>query len=86
MFPFNVGLSIKKNTNLDEGLYKICILQVAFPLSSMDYQKSIKLVTSVRPIISSRGSVTYEVAKILTKVLKPLVDKSPIINKVPATL
>ena len=30
----------------------------------------------LRPIISSRGSVIYGVAKVLTKVLKPLVGKS----------
>ena len=29
------------------------------------------------PIISSRGSVTYGVPKVLTKVLNPLVGKSP---------
>ena len=31
----------------------------------------------LRPIISSRGSVTYEVAKVLAKILKSLVGKSP---------
>ena len=31
----------------------------------------------LRPIISSRGSVTYGVAKVISKVLKPLVGKSP---------
>ena len=31
----------------------------------------------LRPIVSSRGSVTYEVAKVLTKILKPLVGRSP---------
>ena len=31
----------------------------------------------LRSIVSSRGSVTYGVAKILSKVLKPLVNKSP---------
>ena len=30
-----------------------------------------------RPIVSSRGSVTYGVAKVISKVLKPLVGKSP---------
>ena len=30
-----------------------------------------------KPIMSSRISVTYEVAKVLTKILKPLVGKSP---------
>ena len=42
----------------------------------MAYLKSIKLVPPLRPIISSRGSVTYGDAKVLTKVLKPLVGKS----------
>ena len=31
----------------------------------------------LRPVVSSRGSVTYGVAKVLTKVLNPLVGKSP---------
>ena len=31
----------------------------------------------LRPIVSSRGSVTYGVSKVLSKVLKPLVGKSP---------
>ena len=31
----------------------------------------------LRPIVSSRGSVTYGVTKVLSKVLKPLVGKSP---------
>ena len=31
----------------------------------------------LRPIVSSRGSVTYGVAKVLSKVMKPLVGKSP---------
>ena len=31
----------------------------------------------LRPIVSSRVSVTYRVAKVLSKVLKPLVGKSP---------
>ena len=31
----------------------------------------------LKPIVSSRGSVTYGVARVISKVLKPLVDKSP---------
>ena len=31
----------------------------------------------LRPIISSRGSVAYETAKELARVLKPLVERSP---------
>ena len=42
----------------------------------MGYPKSIKLVPP-RPIISSQGSVTYGVAKVLTRVVRLLVGKSP---------
>ena len=35
------------------------------------------LDTPLSPIVSSSGSVTYGVAKELTKILKPLVGKSP---------
>ena len=31
----------------------------------------------LRPIVSSRALVTYGVAKVLTKILKPLVGRSP---------
>ena len=43
----------------------------------MDFLKSIKTTTSLRPIVSSRDSVTYGVAKVLAKILMPLVGKSP---------
>ena len=33
--------------------------------------------TPLRPIVSSRGLVTYGVAKVLHKILKPLVGRSP---------
>ena len=36
-----------------------------------------KLDTPLRPIVFSCGSVTYGMAKELTKILKPLVGKSP---------
>ena len=36
-----------------------------------------KTGTSIRPTVSSRGSVTYGVAEVLTRVLKPLVHKLP---------
>ena len=56
---------------------KPCILPVAPLPSFMDYPKSIKQVPLLRPKVSSRVSVTYGVAKVLIKVLKPLVGKSP---------
>ena len=39
----------------------------------------------LRPIISSRGSGTYETAKDLAKILKPLVGRSPIMSKTTRT-
>ena len=36
-----------------------------------------KTGTTLRPIVSSRGSVIYGVAKVLTKVLEPLIGKLP---------
>ena len=36
-----------------------------------------KTGTPLRPIVSSRGSVTYGVAKVHSKVIQPLVGKSP---------
>ena len=53
-----------------------CIPWDALPQSFTDFQRSIKL-TSPRSIVSSRGSVTYGVNKVLGKILKPLVGKSP---------
>ena len=56
---------------------RLCILLIVFHLNSMGYLKSIKQAPPLRPIVSSRGSVTYGVAKVISKVLKPLVGKSP---------
>ena len=53
-----------------------CTPQVVFPPHSMGSQKSTNLDTPLRPNVSSCGSVTYGVAKELTKILKPLVGKS----------
>ena len=68
---------IKKETNLDEGTHKAmyptgCVLPKFYGLPKIH-----KTGNPLRPIISSRGSVTYGVAKVLSKVLKPLVGKSP---------
>ena len=40
-----------------------------------------KTCVPLRPIISSRVSATYEIAKELAKILKPLVGRSPIMSK-----
>ena len=43
----------------------------------MGYPQSIKQVPPSGPMVSSRGSVTYGVAKVIDKILKPLVGKLP---------
>ena len=77
---------IKKDTNLEEGMYKAmyptgCISPKFYGLPQIH-----KTGNPLRPIVSSRGSVTYGVAKVLSKVLKALVGKSPITYKVQMTL
>ena len=77
---------IKKDSNLDEGTYRAmyptsCVLPKFYGLPKIH-----KTGNLLRPKVSSRGSVTYGVAKVLTKVLEPLVDKSPTTYKVLGTL
>ena len=50
----------------------LCIPLVAQPHSFMGYQKFIKMVPPLRPMVSSRGSVTYGVAKVIAKVVNLL--------------
>ena len=54
-----------------------CSLLVAQLPNFIGYQKINKTGTPVRPIVSSRGSVTYGVAKVIAKMLKPLVSRLP---------
>ena len=73
---------IKKDSNLDKGMYRAmyptgCVLPKFYGLPKIH-----KTGNPLRPIVSSRGSVTYGVAKVISKVLKPLVGNSPTIYKV----
>ena len=52
---------------------RLCILLVVFPPKFYRLPQIHKTGNPLRPIVSSRGSVTYGVAKVLSKVLKPLV-------------
>ena len=68
---------IKKDSNLDEGMYRVmyptgCVLPKFYGLPKIH-----KTGNPLRPTVSSRGPVTYGVAKVISKVLKPLVGKSP---------
>ena len=65
---------IKRENNLDEGTYKAIYPTGCIPPK---LSKIHKTGNPLRPIVSSRGLVTYRIAKVLSKVLKPLVGKSP---------
>ena len=61
---------------MEEGLYKTmyptgCMAPMFYGLPNIH-----KMGNSLRPIVSIRGPVTYRVAKVIAKVLKPLVGKS----------
>ena len=78
--------TIKMYTRLDEGMYKIMYPTGCIRPKFYGLPKIHKTGTPLRPIVSSRGSVTYGVAKVLSKVLKPLVGKSPIMYTLQVTL
>ena len=68
---------IRRETNMREGLYRTMHLISCTAPEFYGLPKIHKTGTPLRPIVSSRGSVTYEVAKVIAKILKPLVGKSP---------
>ena len=68
---------IKKDRNLDESMYKAMYPVGCVPPKFYGLPKIHKTGNPLRPIVSSRGSVTYGVAKVLSKVIKLLVGKSP---------
>ena len=68
---------IKRDNNPDEGTYKAMYPTSCIPPKFYGLPKIHKTGKPLRPIVSSRGSVTYGIAKDISKVLKPLVDKSP---------
>ena len=68
---------IKKDSKLDEGTYKAmyptgCVLPKFYGLPTIHITGN-----PLWPIVSSRGLGTYGVAEVLSKVIKPLVGKSP---------
>ena len=58
-------------------MYKAVYPTDYIPSKFYGLHKIHKTGNPLRPIVSSRDSVTYGVAKVLSKVLKPLVGKSP---------
>ena len=62
---------------MDEGMYRTMYPTGWTSPKFYGLQEIYKTGTPLRPIVSSMGSVTYRVAKVIAKVLKLLVGKSP---------
>ena len=73
----NILQRVKNQTGLDNVTYKSMYPTGCVPPKFYGLPKIHKPDTPLRPIVSSCGSVTYGVAKELTKILKPFVGKSP---------
>ena len=70
---------IKSEGGINDTQYKKMYPTGAVPPKFYGLPKIHKRGIPLRPIVSSRGSISYEVAKELARILKPLVDSSPII-------
>ena len=68
---------IKQTEGLSTNKYKQLYPTSTVPPKFYDLPKIHKTGTPLRPIVSSRGSITYGVAKELGHIIKPLVGQSP---------
>ena len=68
---------IKQTGGLSSQKYKQLYPTSAVPPEFYGLPKIHKAGTPLRPIVSSRGSITYGVAKELSHIIKPLVGQSP---------
>ena len=68
---------IKRETNMDEGMYRTMYPTSCTAPKFYGLPKIHKTSTPLRPIVYSKGSVTYGVAKVIAKIRTPLVGKSP---------
>ena len=73
----NLLKTIKAEGGIDNNTYKRLYPTGAVPPKYYGLPKVHKQGIPLRPIISSRGSVSYETAKELAKILMPLIGKSP---------
>ena len=73
----NILKRVKNQTGLDNVTYKSMYPTGCVPPKFYALPNIHKLDTPLRSTVSICGSVTYGVAKELTKILKPLVGKSP---------
>ena len=68
---------IKRETNMEEGMYRTMYPTSCTVPKFYGLPKIHKIGTPLRPIVSSRGFVTYGVAKVIAKICKSLVGKLP---------
>ena len=68
---------IKQTGGLTTHKYKPLYPTSAVPPKFYGLPKIHKTGTPLRPIVSSRGSITYSVSKELSHIIKPLVGQSP---------
>ena len=73
---FKILKRVKNQTGLDSNTYKSMYPTGCVPPKFYGLPKIHKPDTPLRPTVSSCGSVTYGVAKVLAKILKPFVGKS----------
>ena len=73
----NLLKKIKTEGGIDDILYKKLYPTGAVTPKCYGLPKIHKSGIPLRPIVSSRGSICYEVAKELARILKPLVCSSP---------
>ena len=67
---------IKRESGIEDSTTKLMYPTGYISPKFYGLPKIHKANSPLRPIVSSRGSVTYGVAKVLAKILKPLVGKS----------
>ena len=67
---------LKRETGLEDHIHKYMYPMGCTSPKFYGLPKIHKANTPLRPIVSSRGSVTYGVAKVHAKILKPLAGKS----------
>ena len=67
---------IKRASGLEDSIHKYMYPMECASPKFYGLPKIHKTKTPLRPIVSSRGSVTYGVAEVLAKILMPLVSKS----------
>ena len=78
--------TIKAQGRLSDRTYKRLYPNDAVAPNYMVFPKSINMAPSLSPIVSSRGAITYDVAKELASIIRPLVGQVPDYTKTPNTL